>query len=331
MFHKIKSVFSMRNKLTILLSLILIISGLTTCKQNSNVGTNSPKISSKEILERLKNNQSVFYKNATIIGDLDFCQLDNGNYVAENTVKNYINGSITFVNCEFQGKVLAYKDDGALLHHTSFEKNLTFANCTFRDTINFSEIVVKDLVNFSGSIFAKKAYFEGATFLFKNIYFSKTIFRESANFQRAVIHGYIDFLRAIFESNVSFQNSEFSRNAQFGAAKFNAYTDFTNMTVFAGIFFNYAEFNKHLTFSNSVFYSRTEFMNCKFNITEFSKVFFYGDTKFNKSTFKDIAIFENCFFNLEKPDTKGIIIEKENNFKIVNCTYSTKSKLESFK
>ena len=315
----------MKQLISYLLLLIapnFLISG---CIANtSDVPDEKSEISAEKIVKKIASNENVYYVNKVISDELDFTSIQAENDESKGALRSYVSSSITFIDCIFEGKVIAFrKDDKNKSHFVSFEKNLTFINSEFKDEVNFKETTVKGIVNFSGSTFNKKANFEGAFFSYKNVYFSEATFKDELRCQRVVFEGNVSFFKSVFEGVASFQNALFKGNAQFGAAKFFEYTDFGSVTVNSGFFFNYADFLKKAIFSNSYFRGRTEFIQSKFNhISEFKKVVFGGKTKFTNSTFNGTINFEGSVFLLGKPMTDGIIKKEGSEIILKNTFYS---------
>ena len=321
----------MWNKLNIMKQLIFLLILITPnflipgCIANtSDVSDEKSEISAAQIVKKIASNENVYYVNKVITDNFDFTSIQEENDEAKGVLRSYVSSSITFIDCIFEGKVIAFrKDDKNKSHFVSFEKNLTFINSEFKEEVNFKDIAVKGIVNFSGSTFYKKANFEGGFFSYKNVYFSEAIFKDELRCQRAIFEGNVSFLKSVFEGVTSFQNALFKGNAQFGAAKFFEYTDFGSVTVNSGFFFNYADFFKKAVFSNSYLRGRTEFIQSKFNhITEFKKVVFGGKTKFTNSTFSGTINFEGSVFLLGKPITGGIIKKEGSEIILKNTFYS---------
>ena len=325
------------NKLINVFSSILFILLSISCNSQNN-STEKEKetakietIAADKILKKIQNNESVFIANSIITGELDFTKCGkNENDEAKGSLRSYISSSVTFSYCTFENKVSGYKNEPDCNHTVTFEKNLTFLNCTFKDEVNFKDCSVNGLTNFSGSTFQKITNFEGAYFTYKDIYFSETTFFDELKCQRIVANGNLSFFKSEFKGITSFQNARFGGDVQFGASKFLQYADFGNIIANAGFYCNYTEFAKAI-FNNSTFKQRTEFQYAKFNnYTEFKKSCFYGSTLLNNITINNIFDLENASFYSGKPVSNDIIKNENSQINFKNTTFIESKNLINF-
>jgi len=306
--------------------------------QSCNNGLAGDKISATQILKELEKGKSLNYKGKTISGDLDFTQFENNNVVSPGFVSVFIENSLTFDECVFEGKIICYreeksKDEKVIIYRCVFSKNLTFTNSQFKEEVVFRQIEVANLVNLSNSQFDKALSLEGALLKGRDNYFVEAKFSDEIRFQRAVIQGNISFLKATIAGVARFQGAKFIGEAQFGAVKFGAYADFGGINANQHIFFNYADFAKQAIFSNSNFSQRSEFVQAVFHgICEIKNSVFYGKTTFEGSTFNSELWLDKSGFFLGKPATKDVSINKVDNLKMAE-TYifgQTQIKNEDF-
>ncbi len=320
--------------------IIILFSVLILSCQNESVSVDdkdkiidarSKIIDAKDINNKIREGKNLKYEHATIIGDIDFTLSKDLVIETPTARRHYINSSITFLNCTFKGKLIAFKKKEKYKVISTFNKNITFIECTFQDEIKFRDADIYGLVNFSNSDFQKKVIFTGTRFNFLQNFFLQNRFLDEAKFNLTVFIGKVSFLKSEFEKNTIFQLAKFNDNAQFGVSKFKQNVDFTNIRAKGNILFNYAEFNKKVFFNNSVFSERTEFMTCKFNfISEFKNVLFYGNTKFNESTFVGVVSFENSKFILSEPETEKINILKGTDIILKNTLYLKNFEVSEF-
>ena len=293
----------MKNLLS--LSIILLITGFFYgCKAEAK---DSP-VTATKIIKLIEKGKDVYFKDIEIDGDIDFNKIKTRSVESSGTYRAYVLSAVTFVNCTFNGKIIAYSvDENKAKSYTTFTKNLSFQGCTFKNDVVFSETAVEGIVNFSSSTFEKIADFQGFNFKYKDTYFTDVKFKAEAKFQRISCYGNINFKSSVFSENVSFQKSLIKGNFSMGATKYEKYADFSSVFVFRNVNFNYAKFNGKLTFNNSVFNNKSDFNNVEFNKNaSFKKVQFRGQSRFNETKSKSDINFENAKFGLEKPDLESI-------------------------
>ena len=309
---------------------LLVLS--TSCKQKAentdilqdtiNQEARAKIINVSEINSKIKNEENIVYKDATIVGDIDFLYSEDFNLETPILQKHHVNSSVLFHNCTFKGKVTAQKQEKELLKISEFNKNITFIKCTFQDTVNFTSSDFNDLVNFSESIFQEFVSFEAGAFNFKKNYFNKSHFQKPAKFNLVFANGDMNFFETIFDDNVLFQLAKFNNPVNFGASKFNKNADFTSVKFFDDVFFNYSEFLKKVNFNNSVFKARVEFIKVKFNyISEFKDCNFFSKTKYNNSEIIGVFSFENSVFYISNPEKLNVNIKEGSDFVLKNTQY----------
>ncbi len=206
-------------------------------------------VTTSSILSKINAGQAVTLTNAVIDGDLDLTHLANRK--PENTrdddeswTKTYVSvvtAPVSFVNCRFTGKVLAYQsiESGKLLkkinpevNNTNFNADVTFTGCTFEDDVAFKYSAFKGDVSFSGSRFKSEALFKYAKFSSAPD-FSRAVFSDEAifkyvsfpalsSFSGAIFHGDADFKYAKFKSGANFSNVTFARLANFKYSSFSS-------------------------------------------------------------------------------------------------------------
>lgn len=213
----------MKNKIsTIALSLFL----------TSTLSFSQKNVEASDIMTAIKTGKTISYKNATIVGVLDFTYIDEAleklpskkknswwnNGGSNNNVKNLIDVKISFINCTFKDDVLAYipDEDSGYTFTADFEDQVIFKNCNFERKAMFKYSRFKGNTDFFETNFQNASTFKYAKFD-ANINFSNTKFLEIATFKYAV-----------FSENVSFTNSIFKDSAVFKYTKFNGGISFKN-------------------------------------------------------------------------------------------------------
>jgi len=284
---------------------LIILAGLllTTCASSNII---KEKLSFEDLII---SGQDVFIKDQTFNNDIDFTQFEK-NLISESVYQVRIVSSVTFLNCTFNGKVIAYKkNEDKTSTLTSFQSNLSFIGCVFNEEVSFRASSVLGRTDFTKASFSKTSSFEECTF-FQNAYFRGSTYHEELRFQNAVFIQKANFLNAEFDVTASFQHTIFHAEAQFSSTRFMGYTDFSSITSHGNFYANYAEFADRAFFNNSFFNRQTELNNIKFNYCEIKNCRFFGTTRFEKTTVQDHIFFDHSFFLLGGPDTPTIEPEK---------------------
>jgi uncharacterized protein YjbI with pentapeptide repeats len=195
--------------------------------------TSQTRINAKDIMKDLKNGKTVSYKNATIVGVLDFTSMDEklsklpkrksswwGTGSNSNKIVEEIKGKVSFENCTFEDNVFAYipDEDSGYTFTADFNDDAIFKNCTFNEMALFKYSHFEEKADFTDTKFKGESTFKYAEF--KNYTnFSNTQFEESSTFKYSV-----------FNNNVSFANSKFKETATFKYAKFKDGVSFNKTT-----------------------------------------------------------------------------------------------------
>lgn len=226
----------MKNKITFLLLSLFLISSISYAQKT---------IEASDIMKDIKNGKSISYKNATIVGTLDFTYMDEAleklptkkknrwwnTGGSDNMIKKLIDVNISFINCTFKDDVLAYipHEDSGYTFTASFENIATFKDCTFERKAMFKYSRFEKDSDFQNSIFEDDNTFKYAKFD-KKASFANTTYKEPATFKYAK-----------FKNNVSFSNSVFEETATFKYAKFNNGVSFRNTKFKEDLIIKYTE------------------------------------------------------------------------------------------
>ena len=220
---------------TLITSLLLAVAGLAPALAQSTVDA-------KDIIAKINRKEIISYQNTTIVGDLDLTNLANRKEVREGSWKgdsqeflSVVEVPVSFKNCTFKGKFLAYRTDqqeerrlinrNNIVYNTDFTEAVTVENCTFDENAAFKY-----------SNFAQRAMFTGNTFA-ETALFKYTKFRSAADFSGSTFRGYADFKytnfseasafqKALFEGPADFKYTKFGERVDFGQARFNGNADF---------------------------------------------------------------------------------------------------------
>ncbi len=211
-----------------------------------------------EIIDQINRGEDVRYENRTIEYSLDFTAVDTRQQVREgdswfgwfgdeDKFESQIDVKIEFINCTFEGDVLAYYNENDAVYLAHFSQAVVFENCLFAEDAEFKY-----------SEFKRKAIFSNSTF------------EEEANFKYAE-----------FSAGPDFSGSRFEEDANFKYSKFKDQPDFslTNFTEEAN--FKYANFPKGVTFEGATFEDLANFKYSEFSEPfNMDKVNFNGDEDF---------------------------------------------------
>ncbi|RNI31243.1 pentapeptide repeat-containing protein [Rufibacter latericius] len=206
-------------------------------------------VSAADIVAKISRGEAVSYQNATITGDLDLTQLQNKTLKksegekGKHDSKEYIStvtAPVSFTNCTFKGKVLAYFNPNSLngelsdvtigkgndeVYNTNFEKDVRFEKCVFEQRTAFKYSEFKGDASFDGSTFKEEALFKYTKFAGK-VDFERTDFAEVANFKYVKFPAKANFKSAYFKGEAVFKYAAFPQGADFQNAVFNRLANF---------------------------------------------------------------------------------------------------------
>lgn len=201
-------------------------------------------VKASQILDDIKQGKNVSYDNVTVTGTLDMTYMDHKlpelpkrnkwyNNGGSNTVKETIEGSVSFLNCVFEDNVFAYihDEDSKYTFVANFENDVKFENCIFKGNALFKYSDFEGNTSFKGSEFQENSTFKYAKFDTK-ANFANTIFNEDATFKYTK-----------FRNGVSFNNARFEENLNIKYTKVNGDFNITGMKVSYDIDSKYTDIN----------------------------------------------------------------------------------------
>lgn len=230
-------------------------------------------VSAKDIVEKINRKETVSYENVTITGDLDLTNLANrrevrdGNWRGESReYLSTVDVPVTFRNCRFAGKVLAYwTEESRLMKSTN-----TVYNADFTEAVTFEKCTFDDDAAFKYSTFQQRAVFIDNTFrdlaLFK---YSK--FRAASHFSGSTFRDYADFKYTKFDEETAFTNATFDRSADFKYTKFNEGVTFKSARFDGSADFKYVHFPRKTNLDNVAFNGSTDFKYTTLDGRRFSR------------------------------------------------------------
>lgn len=215
----------------------------------------------KEIIEKINRKQAVTYQGATITGDLDLTNLANRQEVREGSwrgesqeYRSTVDVPLTFRNCTFRDKVLAYRTEENQLTKTTnkvynadFTEAVTMEGCTFEDDAAFKYSAFEQRALFTGNTFRNGALFKFAKF------------RDAADFSGSTFRDYADFKYTKFGESSMFRNVAFERYADFKYTKFDEGVDFRQARFAGNADFKYTKLPRGTTFADARFDGSMDF------------------------------------------------------------------------
>ena len=202
------------------------------------------KVKASDILNDIKKGKTISYENVTITGILDMTYMDNKlpdlpkkhkwyKNGGDNSIEETIESKILFINCVFEGDVLAYihDEDSGYTFIADFENDVRFKNCQFKGDAMFKYSDFEGNVDFSGTKFEESNTFKYAEFDNKTS-FANTVFEEVAIFKYAK-----------FKEGVSFKNARFEDNLNLKYTKVKGNFDISGIKVAYDINSKYTEIN----------------------------------------------------------------------------------------
>ncbi|WP_460962382.1 pentapeptide repeat-containing protein [Spirosoma litoris] len=221
-------------------------------------------IDAKDIIAKINRKEAVSYQNVTVTGDLDLTNLANRKEIREGSWKgesreflSVVEVPLTFKNCTFKGKFLAYhtdEQDGKRIFNTSN----TVYNADFTEAVTIEGCTFEDDAAFKYSRFTQRAIFTNNTFSEEAI-FKYTKFRNAADFNSSTFRSYADFKYTNFDESSSFQKVSFQRSADFKYTKFEEVTDFRQARFSGNADFKYTHLPRGTNFDDVRFEGSTDF------------------------------------------------------------------------
>lgn len=223
-------------------------------------------ISAARLIDQINSGADIALTNATITGDLDFTRINDrerensGNWGKTESYRYHVRVGISFVNCTFEGDVLAYRneDEGKTksngpLHNADFHEDVLFRDCKFEESVNFKYTSFHADADFPGAEFDEKAGFK------------YTEFSEAADFNGMEADASVDFKYTNFDDEVNMAGAKFGGNAVFKYTKFPRGVDFSKATFEREADFKYAEFPRGVNMANTTFRDEADFKYTKFS------------------------------------------------------------------
>lgn len=254
-------------KAIILLAVILLLVPTFTFAQS--------QVKATKIIDQINNGKAIQYKNAEIIGDLDFRSIDdvtpgkkNRERREETRRKNWstnvywynVKSPVSFISCVFSGDVIGYFHDDKKneTHNVIFHGDVNFQGCEFKGKSAFKYAKFLEKANFKDTKYHKEALFKYTSFS-TDISFSNAHFYGDANFKYTKFPQSVHFDSATFQGDANFKYTKFPQSVHFNSATFQDYVDFKYVKFPKGVSFENAEFDGDACFKYTKFYEPVNF------------------------------------------------------------------------
>ena len=216
------------------------LAGLITCFLLTTSIVAQTKINASDIMKDIKSGKDITYKNATIVGELDFTFMDEQlkklpkrkksswwNKNSDNKVKKQISTKISFENCTFEDNVFAYihDEDTGYTFVANFEDVAIFNKCVFKEMAMFKYSHFSNQADFTDSKFNGDTTFKYADFK-KDISFSNAVFREGSTFKYTIFNRKVNFSNAVFKESATFKYAKFKDGVSLNKTRFEEDLDF---------------------------------------------------------------------------------------------------------
>jgi uncharacterized protein YjbI with pentapeptide repeats len=242
---------------------LLLLPNLTFAKSQVKAST---------IIDQINAGKAVQYKDAEIIGDLNFTSIKdtkvdeksqrnrNRNKNSTLTYWSHVKPPVSFVNCVFKGDVLAYvhDDDENETYNVLFYKDVDFQGCDFQGKSAFKYVEFKAKANFTNTKYSHEALFKYTEFS-TDVSFSNSYFSRDANFKYTEFPEYVNFDKTTFRRLANFKYTEFPEGVTFENAVFKGEA-----------LFKYTEFHEPVNFDGTAFDGDVNFKYTKINGKSFT-------------------------------------------------------------
>jgi uncharacterized protein YjbI with pentapeptide repeats len=235
---------------------LLLIPSLTFAKS---------QVKASQIIDQINAGKAVQYKDAEIVGDLDFTSIKDVT-LDEKSKRNriwskgstltywcHVRPPVSFINCVFKGDVLAYihDEDENETYNAIFYKDVDFQGCDFQGKSAFKYVEFRSDANFKNTQYHKEALFK------------YTEFSTDVSFSNSHFHGDANFKYTKFPEPVYFDKTTFRHLANFKYAKFPEGVTFEDTQFKGDADFKYTKFYEPVNFDGVVFGDDVDFKYTK--------------------------------------------------------------------
>ena len=156
----------------------------------------------QNIISMLDTKQEINISDATIVGDLNFTDIEKkykgGRYgVKGGIAQEYfsrVSNNMTFTNCTFSGEIITqtevWKGRERQENFTTFLAHITFKNCQFNENVTIESIRIMELLTIEDCTFEKSIKFKHANFdvvpVFQNNQINGRLVNEKTNWNQEI-------------------------------------------------------------------------------------------------------------------------------------------------
>ena len=245
-------------KITHFLRFFVVLFCLTSfaCSSSKKEKDNSIEVSAQKIIKKISEGKPLILKDKVIKGTLDFTKVEKNDRVLPVSY-NFVESSLTFVNCTFEDSVCAFfsgTENNMGLIGIVFNKDVNFYGCKFLKGVNFTQSRFNGNFSFELSNVANKAAFDGAKFSGAAL-FASANFQDDCSFVSCKCLDKTSFFKTLFKKSMIVQGCTFSDMIYFCNSIVNGYFEFSDNKVLSKTDFSYAKFSSKMRFANNMFYS----------------------------------------------------------------------------
>lgn len=223
------------------------------------------QVKASAIIDQINAGKAVQYKNAEIVGDLEFTSIKDVTLDEESernrrrsrgstlTYWHHVKSPVSFTNCVFKGDVLAYvhNDIENETHNAIFYEDVDFQGCDFQGKSAFKYVKFEAKANFKNTQYHEEALFKYTRFstdvsfsnstFYRYANFKYTKFPESVYFDKATFRGYANFKYTKFPEGVTFEDTQFGGDVNFKYTKFREPVNFDGTVFDEDVDFKYTK------------------------------------------------------------------------------------------
>jgi uncharacterized protein YjbI with pentapeptide repeats len=235
------------------------------------------QVKASRIIDQINAGKTVQYKDAEIVGDLDFTSIKDVT-LDEKSKKNrrwskgstltywcHVRSPVSFINCVFKGDVLAYvhDDDENETYNAIFYEDVDFQGCDFQGKSAFKYVKFESDANFKNTKYHKEALFKYTIFS-TDVSFSGSSFYGDANFKYTKFSTDVSFSGSSFYGDANFKYTKFPEPVHFDKANFRHLANFKYTKFPEGVTFEGAQFKGDANFKYTKFYEPVNFEGVDF-------------------------------------------------------------------
>lgn len=218
------------------------------------------RVNAEDIIDSINAGRDVSYRNAVIVGDLDFRAIDEvtadkplrklvRNRWTTQTYTCHVRSSLSFVDCTFKGDVLAYVhlDKENETYNSVFYEDVSFGGSSFEGASAFKYVKFQKGADFSNTSYEEEALFKYTKFS-TDVSFEDSVFHAVANFKYTKFPEPVDFAQSVFYKEANFKYTKFPEGANFEDTEFRGFANFKYTKFSEPLNFDGVEFDRDVDF-----------------------------------------------------------------------------------